>query len=474
MEFPREEAYRHYKEKGLSDKEAAEKADYVKESIIQEGKRSTFQQDNLFTDGINRLFGGKTKSESGLASLAKISLISPYIKIPSNAFWSFFNVAHPVIAVAQSTGHLVNSVRLRSNGDNVKADMQVREARYWAGHAAVGIALQMVLIPLIKSGTITAGADDDDTKKEREGERTYEQQGTIEIGGVKVPLKFLGHVGMLANSMAKDYEQMTPEQQENRDLLMQNLFEFWDKDDLKELQNGIFSNSAGLLGALGEGDGNADRFLLNQINMYANLVQPAALAQISRAQMPYYTTRKADDFAKELDISMQERSSLYRKLSGKYPPTKINIWGEPMKKDDSFWFRMLGFTKKNKDIFAQPIYEDAKRYNDPNFFPPAVSDKFTLGGKVIELNTDQQRDLEVFIGKARRLVAEPFINGASTIRGEKYTEMTGDNAKEIKLAALKQIYSGGRTLGLMNFLNKYPELIPVAPIQEVEEPEKKE
>lgn len=453
MEFPREEAYRILKPT-LGEKKAAERADYIKESIIQEGKRSTLQQDNLFTDAINRVFGGGARAESGAASLAKTSLISPYIKIPSNAFWSYFNVAHPLIAVAQSTGHLINAKRLRSNGENVKADLQLREARYWAGHAAVGIALNMIVIPLVKSGVITASSDDDDPKKEREGKRTYEQQGTIRFGNVRLPLKLFGTFGMLGNSVAKDYEQMTEEQRESRDLLLMNLFEFWDTDDLRELQNGIFSNSSGLLGALGEGGTSTDRFLINQINMYANLVHPAAVAQISRAQLPYYTTRKADSFAEELDNSLLERSSWYRGMRDKYPPTKYNIWGDPMMKDKSFIFRIFGFSRINKDDnFSQPLYEDAKKYNDNGFFPPAIDDK--VNG--IKLNAEQYEDRQKFIGEARKKYFAAFANDLTKIPvvNKTYSELESPEAKKLGVEYFSTVARGE---GDKAMIEKYPEL----------------
>lgn len=454
MEFPREEAYRLYKEKGFSDKKAGEEADIIKESIIQEGKRSTFQQDNLFTDFINGAFntvatklGGE--KDSGAVSLVKASTISPYLKIPSNAFWSYFNIAHPFIAVAQATGHMVSASRFKSKGENVKSAMQLREARYWAGHAAVGIALQALIIPLVKSGIITASSDEDDTKKEREGERTYEQQGTINIGGLLVPLRYLGSLGMVGNSIAKDYEGMTQEQRENRSLLMDNLFEFWDTDDLKELQNGIFSNSAGLVGALGEGGTNANRFLINQINMYANLVHPAAVAQISRAQLPYYTTRKADSFLEELDNSFLERSSLYRQLRDKYPPTKNNIWGEPMKKDDNFGFRVLGINRTNKDNFAQPIYEDAKKYNDVGFFPAAVSPEIN-GNK---LDIKRASEFEKLVGQERKTLISMYVNDLAKIPkyDKKYSEIKDP---EIKKDVLSYLYKYGRQIAVSKMLAK--------------------
>ena len=476
MEFPREEAYRLYKKQGLSDKEATDKADTEKESILQEGKRSTMQQDNLFSDLITTLFNkaeSKTglRKDSGAGQLAKATLVSPYLKIPSNVFWAYFTAAHPVIALAEATGHLISSQRHKRNGDIVKSNLQQREARYWLGHAAVGIAINAVIIPLVKSGVITPSADgEDDPKKEREGEQTYGTSGTFDVvkfyalitgedpkkvkNGFTIPLKMFGTVGMIGNSIGRDWEDMNNEERENRSLLTQNLLEFWDTDDLKELQNGIFSNTTGLLGTMAGGGGAADRYFINLINMYGNLVQPAAIAQISRAQMPYYTKQKADTFLGQLDNSLLSRSSLYRDLSGRYPPTKYNIWGQPMKKDDNFVFRMLGFNRVTKDNFAQPIFEDAQEENDVNFFPPAVTDK--LAGK--KLNTEQYDKLQQYVGQARKLVIEPYINDKKKIPEYGFYSKIKD--KEVRKDRLNYMYGLGRKLGLDKFYLEYPEFKP--------------
>jgi len=105
VEFPQEEAYRAYKAQGLSDEVAAKKAEYIKAAILKEGERSTFQQDNLLNKGLTAFFGILGGKDSGVANLAKTLTISPYIKIPSNAFWSLYNLLNPEVAILQSGIH---------------------------------------------------------------------------------------------------------------------------------------------------------------------------------------------------------------------------------------------------------------------------------------------------------------------------------------------------------------------------------
>lgn len=170
--------------------------------------------------------------------------------------------------------------------------------------------------------------------------------------------------------------------------------------------------------------------------------------------MPYYTQGKSDSFAKELDNAFAQRSWLYRKLTGSYPPAKINIWGEPLQKDGSVWNRVLGFNRVTKDNFAQPLYEDAKKYNDPGFFPPAVTNK--LEGQT--LTAEQETKRKEFVGAARKALIAPFINdgGAFPIVGKKYSELTPEQKK----AAIEYFSAVGREQGDAQLFLIYPELKP--------------
>src|SRR5690606_32388482 len=76
--FPREEVYMQLKKRGVSDAEAAKQADYIRDTIIKEGERSTFQQDNLLNDLLN----GIPLAQTGVGGLVKATVVSPYIKIP--------------------------------------------------------------------------------------------------------------------------------------------------------------------------------------------------------------------------------------------------------------------------------------------------------------------------------------------------------------------------------------------------------
>lgn len=471
IEFPKEEAYRVYKSKGLSDAEAAQKAEYIKDVIIKEGQRATFQQDNLVNTALSALFNtvlGRGK-ETGLANLIKTVTVSPYIKIPTNAYWSYYNLVNPEVALLQSFVHGGRAFYLNKEGEKNQAKLALRESRYWLAHSITGMAMKAVVIALVKAAVYNPGSDEEESKREREGKAFFEGQGTVNIdklnavlagedptqvkNGLLIPNRWFGQWGTVGNAIARKYENMTPEQRKNEADYYDFMLGELSTDVLQEMEQGVFANTSSLLSAINSGSPN--RYLTNTLNMFTNIVHPAALAQISRAQIPNYTTQKADSFLKELENAMLTRSSFIRELTGKYPPSKVSIWGEPITKQGGTVQKLFNITRVNKDMFARPIYDDAKKYNDINFFPPAVTS--SLNGN--QLTVDQTRTLQEFVGKARKARIAPYINDSAILEGfnVRYSDLKDS---EDKKKVLNYLYEMGRRDGLEKFYNEYKDLKP--------------
>jgi hypothetical protein len=471
IEFPKEEAFRVYKSRGLSDAEAAQKAEYIKNVIIKEGQRATFQQDNLVNTALSAVFNtifGKGK-ETGLANLVKTVTISPYIKIPTNAYWSYYNLVNPEIALLQSFAHGGRAFYLNKSGEKNQAKLALRESRYWLAHSITGMAMKAVVIALVKAAVYNPGSDEEESKREREGKAFFEGQGTVNVdklnailagedptqvkNGLLIPNRWFGQWGTVGNAIARKYENMTPEQRKTEADYYDFMLGEMATDVLQEMEQGVFANTSSLLSLLQTG--NPNRYLTNTLNMFTNIVHPAALAQISRAQIPNYTTQKADTFLKELENAMLTRSSFMRELMAKYPPSKISIWGEPIQKQGATIQKLFNITRVNKDMFARPIYDDAKKYNDINFFPPAITS--SLNGK--QLTVDQTKTLQEFVGQARKARIAPYINDSAVLEGfnVKYSDLSDP---EDKKKVLNYLYEVGRKDGIERFYNQYKDLKP--------------
>ena len=451
IDFPRAEAYRVYKALGKTDEEAMTEADVVERAIIREGERATFQQDNLLNDKLSQLFGGKN---SGIGGAIKSLAVSPYVKIPSNAFWSYYNLINPEVAAVQSAYLFKKAHDLRQKNEMADARMSAREARYWLAHMVVGMSMRAVVLSMVKSGMFTPASDEDDSKKEREAMSLYDRGGTVNIGGVKIANKWFAQFGMMGNAIAKKYQDMTPEQKENQETFWNTIFGGMEADALKELENGIFANSSSLLQWYSTG--KPDRYLMNTINLLSNILQPAGVAQINRARIDYVTSAQGDTFMQKLNQNFAQRSTLYRNIFDVQLKYKRDIWGQKIPKEGNTLSRMFGISKDNPKIFARPVYNDYLRTMDAGFLPPIAPMK--LNDKA--LTTEQYEKLQDYVGSARMMYIEPYINGALELEGfnEKYSEMKSDSRKKF---ALSYWYDKGLKVGTEKFYKQFKELRPV-------------
>ncbi len=453
IEFPREEAYRAYKAQGLSDEVAGQKADAIKESIIKEGQRSTFQQDNLLNDALTRAFGVLGGKESGTSQLAKTLVVSPYIKIPTNAFWSLYNLINPEVAILQSLTHAGISKRFKSKGDLTKSKLQNREARYWMAHAIVGMAMRAVVIALVKQGTFVPASDEDDSKKERDADALFDKPGHVNAFGMKISNRWWGQFGMMGNAIAKKYKDATPEQREAQDDFWNTVLGKMEIEALNEMENGVFANSSSLLQTISTG--NPDRYLMNTLNMMTNIIHPASVAQINRAALNEVPSSKGDSFLDKLNQNFAQRSTLYRKIFNVQLRQKRDIWGQKIPRGGNILSRMFGISKADPQIFGRPVYDDFIRTGDSGFLPPAVLP--TLNGK--KLNTEQEERLQEYIGSERKKIVEPYINNQAIIpiANKTYSQLPNDEKKK---QVLEYLYSTGRESGVELFYKDYPEFRP--------------
>jgi len=234
------------------------------------------------------------------------------------------------------------------------------------------------------------------------------------------------------------------------------------------ISSSVLNSASALSTAFSSYDGFKG-FGVNYLNTMANIVQPQAFAQDSRAGIDYEYQVKADTFLKQLDNTFTARSSLYRALTDKYPPSDIGIWGDKIDKGGSKYLRYFGISKDKKNPFAQEIYNDAERTGSLDFLPPSVKNKITKNGESVKLNTEQERYLEEQVGKERKKLVTAYIDGAAEIKGYgKYSSLSDKDKKD----ALEVIYRQGFEVGKNTFFQKYPQLNHEKTEQEKEDDKK--
>lgn len=468
MEFPKEEAYRKLKKDGLSDEAAMKRAEEIQQRIISEGEESTFQQDNLLNDALTAFI--KPFGKGG--EIVK-TFNMPFVKIPLNAFWSVYNLANPEVALLQSMIYGSKATYAKFTGKEINP-MDIQNSKKWFAHAVTGLGLLAVTGALAKAGIINSPNQDNTTKKEREGELYYEQQNSINMSklmaqiegedpnkvknGLNVDLKWLGNLGVIMGYQAQKLDNLTPEQRQKGIDFMDDMVANLGITALDFMDKGVFSNSGSFITAITKGGPFLDNYLINLINMGGNVIQPAAFAQISRAQLPYYSKSKADSFGAELKNDLLVRSSVLRKLSGELPPSKIGLWGDKLDKKDNVIMRLFGISHANDDNFAQPIYEDYKRSHNTKFFPSAVKPEIKENGQTVKLNAEQASKLETLVGQNRKALVAPYVNNMATFEGSDKTY--GQLSEEDKLDKLNILYEQGYQAGKTQFFQLYPLLKP--------------
>jgi hypothetical protein len=479
LTFPKEEATRLYKEKGMDHDVAVKKAEALEKRIIDEGEQAVFQQKNLVMEGLNGL-GAMMKNFSedkpiakGGVAIAKIvgTLNTPFLKTPLNIFWELFNLVTPEVALAQSAIYGYMAGRAKYKGDSEKASEYAFQAKKWMAHGATGYSLLAAFGYFASIGAISGGGDDD-SAKERKGKKTYQKSHALNVAKVMraftggntrdedndlmVDLSWFGAPGMIMNIQADRYENMTQEERDKMGYIaeLQNRMHGAAADGL---ENSIFQGTIAGINAFKQGGRWVNTWAMNQVNVGSNFFQSATFAQFSRGTLPYNPAIKGDSFAQELKNNFASRSLLVRAFAG-YPPSDITIWGDKAMRNNTgakgVAFSMLGFDEYNKDTFAEPIFQDYKRTGNSSFFPTDVRPTMTVDGQDKKMGVEQERQFKTLVGQARKSLVAPFINDMATLEskdenldGKTYNELSDD----LKVKALNILYKKGYEAGKEQF-----------------------
>lgn len=485
VRFPKEEATRLYKAKGMPHEEAVKKAEAIEKRIIAEGEQAVFQQKNLIMEGLNGLgsmmsnFAEDKPIPKTALTVGKVigTLNAPFIKTPLNIFWDLFNLAVPEVALAQSAIYGFLAAQNKYKGDNAKAAEYALQAKKWTAHAATGYALLKMLGYFASIGAIS-GSDDEDKGKERKGKKLYTRPKSLNVskitraftgestqdedGDLLVDLSWFGSPGVVMNMQANRYENMTAEDRTKGEAVG-GIFERMNGAAVDGLENSIFQGTIAGLNAFKQGGRWVNTWALNQINVGSNFFQPATLSQFARATLPYNPSIKADSFSEELKNNFASRSLLFRMAAG-YPPSDITIWGDPAMRNNTgakgVAFNMLGFDEYNKNTFAEPVFQDFKKTGNSSFFPTEVKGTLTVDGQSMKMDVEQERQFKTLVGQSRKSLVAPFVNEAAvfeskdeSLNDKRYNEMSDEE----KVKALNILYKKGYDAGKSHFKLLYPE-----------------
>lgn len=483
IQFPKEEAYRVFKTKGLTDEEAMAKAEDIEKQIQLEGERSILQNDTWLNNMLSRFdnfLNDKSESSDSVKALAAglgrvlKALSIPYVKIPINVGWNIVNLTNPEIALAQSALYGYGARAASKKGESIKAGEQWRLSKDYLATAAVGFGLKMAAASLVALGLIRPRNDEEDKYKEKEGERFYGRQNAFNWSAIKrlailqdpkpkegdvwVDMSWLGVFGGILNvhsNMAEEKLNKKSRGEEVDESYLDDLMARLEGSVAEGFQNGVFSGTNNLINATKNGGGYVDNLFINYLNMGINFFEPATYAQFSKAMQDEQTTYRADNLWQKIVNNQKQRDIIFRTfISKNKAPSRISIWGEPVKQGNAIQ-NMLGFSPDDRNKFGVLLWDDYQRTKDERFFPQPTPLTLAVDGKRVKLSAKEAEDLAIITGQNRKSAVSPLVYNMVNYGGKYYQDMTDEE----KIDALMIIYEEANRFGFEEFKQRYPKYV---------------
>lgn len=483
MTAPEKYAYNHLLKVGKTREEAAKIAEGIKNRIIEAGSRATFQNENMINDLIKKIdeWGTVGEKDPMAAKMLKpaVSLLKatqlPFVKTPANVIWAYIKVANPEATLLKSFTEFGLAKKALAKGDVVNYKRYQAASKESFGFAITGFAISAAVMAMIDKDMIKPRySREKDKAKESAGEAFFGKDNVFNIGkllgvdDIWVDLSWFGPVGSIMDQkarIAEDHKEMILKGEEVPTGYISGLLENMDASLTASLNTLLLDQGAKLIDGIRKGGSLGAGVAENIFTSISGLnpIGGGTLASLSKALLPEKTTTKADNMVDQL-INNQKQRNIFVAWAAGYPPSKVSIWGEPIKNDRSIggiMANMLGVESGNEDKFGAILYADQQRTADNRFFPPLEDNKIKVNGKDVELTVEQKNALDTYIGQSRKALVAPFIydqlyrtldEGARPVE-KRYSELNDEE----KISALEFFYNKGKEAGFSKFKENYPQ-----------------
>ncbi len=466
---------------GKSEIQASKLAAEIKERIVFEGEKAVMQEGNLLksiSSATDKGLAISEKDELGMRAAKTVgstvkTLTFPFIGIPANLAWQGFKLVNPEISLGLSISQTAQSLAKAKKGDMAGSKKYFEMAKDNFAHSVLGLTYLSAAAFLVNAG-LTRSSNDEDTKvKERAGESTYGKQNQFNMGKAMggedfwVDNKFLGLFGTMLDVKSKQKDEALKKKlntgEEGDMSWVDDFSERIGYGGIAQLNNLVFNNGSKVVSAISGGDAPFRMWMNQTTNGLSSLFTGGTYTSFSKAILPEQVAVKGDGIVSEIINSQKQRNVLLRLGIDMFggngtPPSKISIWGEPIKNDRSvsgILGNMLGWEKGSNDVFGAIIYDDYRRTGNAKFFPMPEDAKFSVGGKQVELNKEQKKDLDILVGQARKTFVKAIVYDLSVQYGDKkYSEITDDKEK---IEFLNTAYDAAKKIGYNKFIEKYPQ-----------------
>ena len=466
---PEKFSYKIFIDKGIAPDQAAARAQEIRERIESRGSRAVLEEDNWLYNVSKWLDAGvqpqkdeniPVKATKSAVSLIKTSTF-PFIRIPSNAYWVMIKTAIPEFTFLYGVGQGYLSLDYAKKKNNAESRKYAEDAIDNVSLAVVGMGLRVAVDMLVQDGLVRSSNDDDNKVREVTGERLYGKQNQLNMGKLVgstqnywIDLNWFGPMGSMMNVRTQMNDDRIKDKLKGNAQEATYLNDFVGRmsySTAESLNLLVLEQGSRTIEALKSGDG----FRLwsqSQMNTAQNMVFGASFASLSKAMMPYEARTKADNMVEEALNNAKYRNLLVRMWAG-MPPARISIWGDKIMKDNSpagVLRNMFGVEKNNPNNFGIVLFQEFVRTQDPKFFPAPVNKYLMIDGKKEDLTVKQKEELELSVGKYRKMLVDPFLAGQAQFMEKTYYQLNDTE----KVEALEALYTMGLDAGLAEFTMK--------------------
>lgn len=475
---------------GKSEIQASKLAAEIKERIVFEGEKAVMQEGNLLKSISSATDRGLTineKDELGMRAAKTVgstlkTMTFPFIGIPANLAWQGFKLINPEISLGLSISQMSQSLYKAKKGDAAGAKKYFEMSKDNFAHSVLGLTYLSAASALVAAGLTRSSNDEKVSVKERTGESTYGKQNQFNMGKAMggddfwVDNKFLGLFGTMLDVKSKQKDEALKKgeniSEENDMSWVDDFSERIGYGGISQLNNLIFNNGSKVVSAISGGDTPFRMWMTQTTNGLSSLFTGGTYTSFSKAILPEQVSVKGGGVVSEIINSQKQRNVLLRlgiDLFGGNgtPPSKISIWGEPIKNDRSVsgvLGNMLGWEKDSKDVFGAIIYDDYRRTGNVKFFPMPEDAKFSVNGKQVELNKEQKIDLDILVGQARKTFVKAIVYDMTTRYGGKTYSQIEDDKEKVEF--LNVAYDAAKKIGYKKFIEKYPQFDKIEKTEE--------
>lgn len=472
-------------------------------SGIEYGKKATFQDNNILSSGA---IAGLKHLEEHMAGIHPVlggavkmltSASFPFIKTPSSVALKIVNYATPIIpsvkALLESSKAADSKAAYKKNPSAFNADRLAKHQRLATeaiADVAISVAITSAASLIVANGLVTSSAPDEkERKKERDFMYATQPPLSINISGLKrlmsgedptyqsgdvtQSLAVYGIAGAVfgivndtkggelrdqalrAKKKGLGGKPFYPESQDDtfgkffKDILIDGASTL--PASVKYLTEQSFLQGVeSLMGALSKGE--YEQWYTQLYRTALSIPVPNSFVQLNKVWRENmknpYTEDQWQTFANIADERIGSAEDL---------PTRLNIWGEPVKQTptgaNEFVYQAID-PFRTQSILTDPttlkVFDIFRKTQDTGAIPPSVDREIVLFGEKRKLTKDEYQQLSEFVGKQRKILVDIVLKN--------YDPKSTDKL-QYQVDLLKNAYEQGNKIGKAMFFAKNNHLL---------------